>query len=41
MFEHAQGIIDQLQNDPDIINMPRLPEDNPDESRQAQAALNS
>jgi hypothetical protein len=32
-FEHAQWIIDQLQNDLDIINMPRLPADNPDESQ--------
>jgi hypothetical protein len=33
MLEHAQWIIDQLQDDPDIINMARLPEDNPDESQ--------
>jgi hypothetical protein len=30
---NMQWIIDQLQNDPDIINMPRLPADNPDESQ--------
>jgi hypothetical protein len=33
MIENAQWIMDQLQNDPDIINMPRLPVDNPDESQ--------
>jgi hypothetical protein len=25
--------MDQLKNDPDVINMPRLPADNPDESQ--------
>jgi hypothetical protein len=33
MLEHVQWIIDQLQDDPDIINMTRLPADNPDESQ--------
>jgi hypothetical protein len=33
MLENAQRIIDQMQDDPDIINMPRFPTDNPDESQ--------
>jgi hypothetical protein len=33
MLEHAQWIIDQLQDDPDLISMTRLPDDNPDESQ--------
>jgi hypothetical protein len=33
MIEHAQWIIDQLQDDPDLIGMTRLPADNPDESQ--------
>jgi hypothetical protein len=31
MLEHVQRIIDQLQDDPNIINMPRLPVDYLDE----------
>jgi hypothetical protein len=31
MLEHVQWIIDQLQDDLNIINMERLPTDNPDE----------
>jgi hypothetical protein len=33
MLEHAQQIIDQLQDDPDILNMERIFEDNPDRSQ--------
>jgi hypothetical protein len=33
MIEQAQWIIDQLQDDPDLIGMTRLPADNPDESQ--------
>jgi hypothetical protein len=32
MLEYAQQIINQLQDDPDIINIPRLPTDKLDES---------
>jgi hypothetical protein len=31
MLEHAQRIIDQLQDDPDIVNMIRLPVDDLEE----------
>jgi hypothetical protein len=33
MFEHVQRIMDQMKNNSDILNMARLPKDNPDESQ--------
>jgi hypothetical protein len=33
LMEQAQRVIDQLQNDPDLIEMTRVPADNPIESR--------
>jgi hypothetical protein len=31
MYEHAQQIMDQMQDNPDLIRMPMLPANNPDE----------
>jgi hypothetical protein len=36
LMEQAQRVIDQLQNDPDLIEMTRVPVDNPIESREVQ-----
>jgi hypothetical protein len=33
VLEHAQRIVDHLQDDPNILNMARLSEDNPDRSQ--------
>jgi hypothetical protein len=40
MLEQAQLMIDQLQDDPDIIETMGSPTDNPGGSKWAQAALN-
>jgi hypothetical protein len=39
MLEHAQWIIDQLQDEPDILNMARLLEDNLDRSQRGPSGL--